>query len=333
SPDVCVPDQTDSTHQDDHARLLARTTTGSVPNAAPISGGGGNFLAWLPSSDPKNASQPVPNVTPYDSLSPFVSDFQSLVEGVQQHGCGLEAQRESWYRFLVQPDPWSAIVTTTDSPARTKYDGIDTTLLKMRHDFLRPESLVAVIQLTDEEDSWSDPLWDGDSQSGGYGWISRTQNFPYHPQDDTGVGPRGTSECDANPNDPDCMSCVFGGSKKPVSGQLVSDDPNCKSCIDGTNCTPGWWTAAAPTSPIEAADGLNVRYGDQTMKRRYGFDNQHSIQRYVDGLRSTVVPDRDHESHDPSNYAPTKNCTNPLFAASLPDGSDTSRAALCNLTP
>ncbi|HEY1958549.1 MAG TPA: hypothetical protein VGH28_23185 [Polyangiaceae bacterium] len=310
SPDVCVPDQTDSTHMNDGGHLLSRTPTGALPD---------DFLAWAPAQNPTQ------------TLSSFVSDFQSLVEGVGQHGCGLEAQLESWYRFLVQPDPWNAITTTTDSPPRSKYDGVDATLLKMRHDFLRPDSLVAVIQLTDEEDSWSDPLWDGDSQNGGYGWLTRTNNFPFGPDDNSGVGPRGTHECDANPNDPDCMSCLVPTAKKPVSGQTVGDDPNCTSCIDGTNCKPGWWTPATPTTPIEAADGLNVRYGNQTMKRRYGFDNQHSIQRYIDGLRSTRVPDRDHESHDASNYAPNKNCTNPLFAASLPDGSDTSPDTLCNL--
>ena len=56
----------------------------------------------------------------------------------------------------------------------------------MRHDFLRPDSLVAIIQLTDEEDSWSDPLW-----LGGYGWTSRTNQFPGGP---AGAGPRGTHE-------------------------------------------------------------------------------------------------------------------------------------------
>ncbi len=60
---------------------------------------------------PKNAEKQPPNVTAYDgtsaskTLGAFVSDFQSLVESVQQNGCGLEARLESWYRFLVQPNP------------------------------------------------------------------------------------------------------------------------------------------------------------------------------------------------------------------------------------
>ena len=332
SPDLCVVSGDDPSHFDDKGHLLSRTTTGAVASAQPTDGDGGGFLAWLPSSDPKNANRPAPNVTAYSDESKLVGDFQSLVEGVQQTGCGLEAQLESWYRFLVQPDPWNAIVTTSDSPPRVKYDGVDAELLKMRHDFLRPDSLVAIVQLTDEEDSWSDPLWDGDADSGGFGWVTRTDSFPGGPKDQSGVGPRGTHECDTNPSDPDCQSCAFNGNK-PVSKQPIGDDPNCTSCIAGTSCQPGWWTPATPTTPIAAADGVNVRYGAQTMKRRYGFDNQHAIQRYVDGLRSATVPDRAHESHDPASYDPVRNCTNPLFAAALPDGTDTSSGALCNLTP
>jgi hypothetical protein len=83
--------------------------------------------------------------------------------------------------------------------------------------------------------------------------------------------------------------------------------------------------------PPAAADGLNVRYTN-AMRGRYGIDPQWNVQRYVDALTSRTVPDRDHEVHDATQYASTqKNCTNPLFAASLPDGSDTSASALCPL--
>jgi hypothetical protein len=248
---------------------------------------------------------------------------------VQQHGCGLEAQLESWYRFLVQPDPWQSITRSSDPVPKAQYEGVDATLLKMRHDFLRPDSLVAVVQLTDEEDSWSDPMW-----LGGYGWTARTGNFPGGLNDNSGAGPRGTHECDADPTSPDCVSCAFD-TTKPMSHELVSADANCQACAGGTSgCPkPGWWTPAVSSPPIAAADGLNVRYGEQTMRRRYGFDSTHAVQRYVDGLRSTLVPDRDHESHDHDAYAPQRNCTNPLFAAALPDGTDTSSAALCSLKP
>jgi hypothetical protein len=336
SPDICVPAQNDPTHQDDKGHLINRTKPatqggpeGVVNNAKPLDGSGGNFLAWLPASNPLNAGKTDPNVTKYNDgqQSQLNTDFTALVTGVQEHGCGLEAQLESWYRFLVQPDPYNAIVLGSGGVPQAQLQDVDATLLKMRHDFLRPDSLVAVIQLTDEEDSWSDPLW-----GGGYGWTTRTQNFPGGPGG--GVGPRGTSECDApvdvnnvggtGPNNPDCQSCAFTGNK-PGGGSIASD-PNCTSCAGGASgCQNGWYTSQQ--------DGVNVRYTDD-MKRRYGLNPQWNIQRYVDGLRLPKVPDRDNEVHDLTAYGNTnRNCTNPLYAQNLPDGSDTSHDTLCNLSP
>jgi hypothetical protein len=344
SPDVCVPSGNDTNHVDDKGHLVARTFNGTVegtlPNAQPLDGNGGEFLAWLPASDPKNAGKAPPNVTPYGDGqgAQLATDFSSLVAGVQQHGCGLEAQLESWYRFLVQPDPWDSIQMSNDNPPQAMLSGVDSTLLKMRHDFLRPDSLVLVVQLTDEEDSWSDPMW-----LGGYGWTARTQAFPGGPGQ--GAGPRGTSECDqpvdpnnpanTGPNNPDCSSCAFPSSMKPISGQPIGSDPNCNACPGGqSSCMQkGWYMPASSSVPIRAADGLNVRYGSQYMRSRYGFDSQHNVRRYIDGLTKQAVPDRDHEAHDAAQYATDvqRNCTNPLYAASLPDGSDTSPSAICSL--
>jgi hypothetical protein len=336
SPDVCVTTANDPSHQDDEGHLLNRTKPanaggpeGAISNAKPLDGTGGNFLAWLPMSNPSNAGKTLPNVTAYGDgqQAQLLTDFQSLVTGVQNHGCGLQAPLESWYRFLVQPDPYDSIVVGSGAVPPAKLEGVDATLLKMRHDFLRPDSLVAIVQLTGRDERWSDPLW-----GGGYGWTARTQNFPGGLGQ--GVGPRGTSECDApvdpnkvantGPNNPDCTSCAFTGSK-PVSGQPIASDPNCLSCAAGASCPQkGWYTPQQ--------DGLNVRYTDD-MKRRYGLDPQWSVQRYVDGLTLGRVPDRDNETHGPDYGTTVPNCTNPLFAQNLPDGSDTSHDALCNLQP
>ena len=337
SPDVCVVSGNDPMHDDDKGHLLNRTVANGtdgppIKNASPANGNGGNFLAWLPASDPRNQGKAPPNVTPYvdDQASAFTNDFGSLVRGVQEHGCGLEAQLESWYRFLVQPDPFDTIQLSNDNPPRATLQGVDVTLLKMRHDFLRPDSLVVIVQLTDEEDSWSDPLW-----LGGYGWVSRTMNFPGGPGG--GAGPRGTTECEQpedinnpttwGPNNPDCTSCAFPGSTKPVKGTAIGQDPNCNACAAGQATCPqkGWYNPPTWSGPPEAIDGLNVRYGSQYMRTRYGFDNQHDVRRYIDGLRAPTVPDRDNEAHAPNPYSMTKrNCTNPLFASDLPDGSDVS---------
>jgi hypothetical protein len=301
----------------------------ALDDAKPLDGNGGNFLAWVPASEK-------PNVKDLPDVNTLAVDFTELVVGVQQHGCGLEAQLESWYRFLVQPDPYESIQLSSESPPKTSLQGVDATIIKMRHDFLRPDSLVLIIQITDEEDSWSDPSW-----LGGYGWTVRTNNFPGGPG--SAAGPRGTTECDApvNPNNPtqtgpnnsDCTSCAFPTSKKPVAGTPIGQDPNCNACAPGVTTCPqkGWYTPATPNVPVSAADGLNVRYTN-AMRGRYGLDPQWNVQRYVDGLSSRTVPDRTGEIHDASAYASTKmNCTNPLFAASLPDGSDVTPATLCNL--
>ena len=49
----------------------------------------------------------VPGITDVNRLGTL---FASLVSGVRENGCGLEAQLESWYHFLVQPDPYSSVI-------------------------------------------------------------------------------------------------------------------------------------------------------------------------------------------------------------------------------
>src|ERR1019366_6740939 len=110
----------------------------------------GHFLDWVPgaaaSADAGLGGQPA--VT---SAATLQTDFEGMVVGVHQFGCGVESQLESWYRFLVQPDPYATLAV--DSKNRAQWQGVDTTLLAQRAAFLRPDSLVAVIVLTDENDS------------------------------------------------------------------------------------------------------------------------------------------------------------------------------------
>jgi hypothetical protein len=319
SPDVCdgsAPTPAGITrHDDDHGRLVTRTkpvsgTEGAVARTKPVSGEGGGFLAWLPSAAPENAGKPAPNVSVAPDEGALEVDFQSLVSGVQEYGCGLEGQLESWYRFLVQPDPWESIgKARANTLDRVGLQGVDAVLLKQRKDFLRPDSLVAVIMLTDEEDSWSDPL-----ALDGRGWITRTQSVPSPLAHDFGTMPRATSACATDPTSPACTSCMFGG-KIPGTNTPIADDPECKK---------GFYA--------KSEDQLNVRYTND-MKRRYGFDPQFPIQRYVDGLRSKKVPNRDGEHPGGAGpYVGDANCTNPLFAKELPDGTDPNPAKLCGLT-
>ena len=136
---------------------------------------------------------------------------------------------ESWYRFLVQPDPWAKVTVDANNQADLGGPGdIDVDLLAQRADFLRPDSLVAVILLTDEDDSSVDPL-----SVGGQGWAFMANQFPGSPifraDGKTTTAPRGTSACDTDPGSPDCTSCGFAATCNPADAacQKIKNDPEC----------------------------------------------------------------------------------------------------------
>jgi hypothetical protein len=124
--------------------------------------------------------------------------------------------------------------------------------------------------------------------------------------------PHGTAECSTNPGDPACTT------------QGTADTTPYSSVTD--------W-----------GYDLNLRHVH--MKAKYGIDPQFPIARYQNGLLSATVPDRTGEyPAGANNYVGTNDCTNPLFAASLPSASDLSAGVataeassdtttLCNLTP
>ncbi|MEO6574061.1 MAG: hypothetical protein ABIP89_09490, partial [Polyangiaceae bacterium] len=89
---ACNP--TESPGNDDHGQLLDR----------PVAGG--KFLDWLPPVVANAGKTPSPGSTAIADLPTLQNDFKDLVAGVNQSGCGIESQLESWYRFLVQPDPY-----------------------------------------------------------------------------------------------------------------------------------------------------------------------------------------------------------------------------------
>jgi hypothetical protein len=297
-------------HNDDHAHLLSRAVTGATPAETPLPDAASGFLAWFPSVA-ANGGIDAGAATPIAATGQLESDFADLIAGVHEYGCGIESQLESWYRFLIQPDPYASlglVVPTARQPAGSQavWVGVDTTILKQRHDFLRPDSLVAVIVLTDENDSEIDVR-----SYGGQGF-----NFmagSYAPE-------RGSQACAANPADPACVPC----------GSLPNNGASDPSCAQG-----------AYTAETDWGYNLNLRHVH--MKSKYGADPQFPMSRYVNGLTSPKVPDRTGEyPAGAGNYVGTNDCTNPLFAASLPDGTALSpnvatsetasdAAALCNL--
>lgn len=314
-------------NSNDQAHLVNRTKVVSEPS---------NFLAWFPDTE-TNRSKVLPYGYTYedqkkytDKSSPSFSDaFAEVVTGVAQNGCGLEAQLESFYRFLIQPDPYKTIKLDGDTSkcqgndgqggsfCPASLEGYDDTILKERADFLRPDSLVAVILLTDEDDSSVDPL-----SFHGAGWVFMNSYFPGSsiPRTVGGLNTANggttaalaTKACDNSPGDPECKSCAF---KDDPGSTTIADDPNCKK-------NPHYYGGDD--------DSLNVRFFH--MKQRFGADPQFPIQRYVDGLTKTRIPDRSSEHDSSGNYKGTASCVNPLYAQTLPtDSSGAESGALCNL--
>lgn len=335
--DVC-PDSIP--RYNDHAHLLniVKGGQGGVDKAKPS-----NFLAWFPSN--QENTDPVRHPKPANPSADIgaagsgttrgtglIGDFQEMVKGVDQTGCGLEAQLESIYHFLIQPDPWVTVKLDGDNQADFG-DDVDVDLLQQRADFLRSDSLVAIIALTDEDDSSADPM-----SVGGQGWAFMANQFPgstvFRADGKTTTAPRGTSMCAQNPAETGyqedgktpngktpCTSCGFAATcngSDPVC-QKIKSDPECQK-------NGGYY------GPTE--DQLNVRF--HRMKERYGIDPQYPLQRYIDGLTKTKVPDRKSEHvvtvngghRQIAGYTQTGKCTNPLFAKVLPRNPGDE---LCNL--
>ena len=317
-------------HNDDQAHLLNRsadptnlTNYTETPLAAATDGAGDNFLDWFPpaSVNPANMNVMPTGPTPVTDAPTLQTDFQKLVVGVHQFGCGIESQLETWYRFLIQPDPYASLVVDKNKIAQ--WQGFDTVLLAQRADFLRPDSLVAILVLTDENDSEVDVR-----SFGGTGYNFMSTSFP---------PPRGTSACQSNVpaqvNSAACTSCGF---------QKNAGDPSCMTDVPAG----GKYGVYPRTHLNDWGYDLNLRHVHE--KQKYGVSVQFPIERYVIGLTSPKVPNRDGE-YPPSGtnggysseYEGTKNlnCTNPLFAATLPKPPGAAAQwkptanDLCNLSP
>lgn len=240
--DTCSPASANHhPDQDDKGRLLTRNAAGGV---VPSYEGLG-FLAW----DPDRANVPPGD----DDLPTLQAKLREIVEGVGGRGCGFESQLETFYRFLIDPNPYSEIVVESGS---ARLVGTDTVLLEQRAAFLRPDSAVLVVLVSDEDDC--------STRDGGqyfYANQSLDGDTPYHL-------PRARDECAADPDDACCASC----------GQVPPP-----GCPPSASCT------LPPYSDVE--DPVTLRCFDQ--KRRFGLDFLQPISRYHDALTASDVADRD----------------------------------------
>ncbi len=303
--DIC----NDAGRENDRAHLLDHDGVRPIAGAQPS-----GFLSWYPQNEENEDKKrhPQPAGKAFGDTAELSAAFAELVSGVGQSGCGVEAQMESWYRFLVQPDPWRGVRVDAAGQASLGAPGdIDFDLLKQRADFLRPDSLVAVILLTDEDDASVDPL-----ALNGRGWKFMTKSFT--PK--TGA-PRATSACGIDPGSPDCTSCGFECDPTQPACQKIKNDPECLK-------NGGYY--------LPEEDVTNARFGHQLVKRNYGVDFQYPVSRYTDALTKSRVPDRRAEHPETAaaggrsiaSYEGKAKCTNPLFASKLPrsQGDET-----CNL--
>ncbi len=298
-------------HNDDQGHLINRGGADETANPDAIPA---NFLAWLPPV-PQNSGKPQPPVPALRDAMQLIADFTDLISGVHEHGCGFEAQEESWYRFLVQPDPYASIVKNGNAAA---YQGVDETILQQRAAFLRPDSLLAVIVVTDETQETADPL-----AVAGQGWAFESSPFQCKICGQ-GSAPEGTTACgrldpsspsSTGPNSASCTSCAFATSDASFSSECPADPPS------GTG---------GDLDPSD--DYLNVRFFHQ--KERFGVYAGFPMSRYIRGLQRTTVPDRAHEHDGSGNYVGGEdtqaNCVNPIYAENLPTSAS---QELCKLQP
>lgn len=240
---ICAPDgpQPYNPTKNDMGRLLPTVRPDdNLPSSDPA-----GFLAW--------------NGGDAAAREQLKQQFTTHVVTAGEVGCGYEATLEAWYRFLIDPSPPAEMVREGNFavPAKDPNTGlmyVDDVVLQQRAAFLRPDSLVAIIMLTDENDC--------SIVDGGVGWLAAQV-----PQQNETL-PAGTAACATNPNDPCCRSCGLVESAPPSGCAPITGDPGCS---------------------MDVSDSLNVRCWDQ--KRRFGIDLLYPIERYVAALKDPLIYD------------------------------------------
>jgi hypothetical protein len=186
-------------------------------------------------------------------------ELSTMITAAGENGCGFEAPLEAMYRFLIDPEPPIAIVNSQNTSMST---GVNSTLLAQRSAFLRPDSAVAIVILTDENDCSISDL--------GLGWFVAQASARM---------PRATSACDTDPNSACCRSCAQNEAAPPAGCSSLAFDANCEGAPAGSFAT---WD--------QAHDSLNLRCFDQ--KQRFGFDLLYPINRYAVGLTNPMLTNR-----------------------------------------
>ncbi len=237
-------------NNDDRALLLPKVRAGLADPE------GTGFLSW-------NGGGP-------DQVNSLVAQFESHVERAGEVGCGFEAPLEAFYRFLVDPSPPLALALDSRGQSHIALgpDGaplIDQEVLAQREQFLRPDGLVAIVLLTDENDC--------SAMDGGVTYEYAGIGHVVTERPSEGM-PIAAPICASNPNDRCCHSC------------FVDPPEGCdQNVCEGT------------PRVSDELDRPNVRCFDN--RGRFGLDLLYPTDRYVKGLTSeTVIDDRTGELKD-----------------------------------
>jgi hypothetical protein len=221
-------------------------------------------LRWV--FDPKTAKNG--ELAGAEGATTLQTGASCLVESAEDDGCGYEETLESMVHFLVDPAPYaSAKVACSISDSgescgenQIQVSGKDEVLLEQRRQFLRPDSLVAIVILSDENDASLMPA--------GKNW----KPWAY-----TTKMPKAWSGCANVPDDFDPVT--------PDDYAKLAKDWSCKSCEDDPSdpsCARGTFGTGTSALFLGDVDAINLRPFDQV--QRYGKSFLWPVQRYVDAL-------------------------------------------------
>ena len=242
---VCATPSSATDHLDDKAQLVA-----TLRDAVPTYNDSG-FLSF-----------DTTGTAGITSPATLTTQLSTMISAVGEHGCGYEATLEAMYRFLIDPKPPESVDLVAQMSTPT---GLNQTVLDQRAAFLRPDSSLAIVILSDENDC--------SITDSGVGWfVGSTSRMP-----------RATAACATDESDPCCRSCAQREAAPPTGCVALADDPVCKTV-----------TAGQPYATWDNLhDSLNLRCFDQ--KGRFGFDLLNPVERYIAGLTNAHVYSSDNQ--------------------------------------
>lgn len=225
------------------------------------------FLSW----DPAQVGSP-PGESNADTLR---ADLRALID-LGEGGCQYEMPLEAAYRFLVDPEPYAEVrLATCSGPDGAEdcavQEGVDDVLLRQRTSFLRYDSLVAIVFLTDENDC---------------SLVAGGKSFEIFAS--VGKVPRATSICATDPADRCCHSC----GDPPPSGCPTND----------AECQKGPYTQETDSGLLRCFDQkrrLGVDYLHPTSRYVQGLTGQRVPRRNGALVDNPLF-------HDPSGKLPPR---------------------------